>query len=297
MRFKEIRPGMAIHCQREEDANTLLEHLDTLGYRWFSNMRLTEENLYHGCGEETCYFINYNKKVTFGICDGYREEGYTITEFSDLIEIESRFKVGDKAIVRDDLIIGKGYGGDCEFSKDMERFKGKIVTIKEECFPGEYEIKEDGQQWMWTNSMLKTMENVDENKSTEMSAVEVLEWFRENYENHDVMRKVFGHDLAFRRIIVNNSPQKIIENITAYESAKKEQKPVDVEYGWYCEILKMGKGGVMETVDRHKMWEGDEQTAMDEAAERARQYAVDSGTQTCFRVCGICRVKAGGVID
>lgn len=64
-----------------------------------------------------------------------------------------KYKVGDKVKIREDLIIGKYYGGD-SFMQEMAKFRGKIVTIRDiDC--GEYTIEELKFGWHWTDEMIK----------------------------------------------------------------------------------------------------------------------------------------------
>lgn len=89
IKFKEIKPGMAIHCQTEEEAEKLFKHLDRLGYKWWSDESLLiEDTIYDRYGKNTCYFIEENKEVTYSDIGFFKSKGYEITEFSDLIEPE-----------------------------------------------------------------------------------------------------------------------------------------------------------------------------------------------------------------
>ncbi|MCD8366127.1 MAG: hypothetical protein LUC83_10055 [Clostridiales bacterium] len=92
MKFKEIKPGMVIHCPKEEDARALLEHLDGLGYVWATRISLKDEAHFKhilSCDKE--YFTIWNDMtVTAGM-----RRTWEITEFSDLIEPEPGFKVWD----------------------------------------------------------------------------------------------------------------------------------------------------------------------------------------------------------
>ena len=77
-----------------------------------------------------------------------------------------KYKVGDKVRVRSDLEESETYG-DQTFVKQMEKYKGKLVTISEE-HPRFYYIKEDkDENWCWTDEMFEPVE--------EMSAIEALE--------------------------------------------------------------------------------------------------------------------------
>ena len=74
-----------------------------------------------------------------------------------------KYKIGDKVFVRSDLEEGKKYGDEVVIS-DMLYFKGKIVTIEHVDYPNHYRIKEDPDQWHWTDEMFS------ENKSEEIKS-------------------------------------------------------------------------------------------------------------------------------
>ena len=63
-----------------------------------------------------------------------------------------KYKIGDKVLVRPDLEEGKTYGDEVVMS-DMLYLKGKIVTIEHVDHPDYYRIKEDPDQWHWTDEM------------------------------------------------------------------------------------------------------------------------------------------------
>lgn len=68
-----------------------------------------------------------------------------------------KYKIGDKVLVRSDLEEGKKYGDEVVMS-DMLYFKGKIVTIEHVDYPNHYRIKEDPDQWYWTDEMFSEKE-------------------------------------------------------------------------------------------------------------------------------------------
>ena len=79
-----------------------------------------------------------------------------------------KYKIGDKVLVRPDLEEGKTYGDEVVMS-DMLYLKGKIVTIEHVDHPNHYRIKEDPDQWHWTDEMFSEKEseylsNFDSNK-------------------------------------------------------------------------------------------------------------------------------------
>lgn len=62
-----------------------------------------------------------------------------------------KYKVGDKVLVREDLIVDQWYGRDV-FISEMVSFKEKIVTIKK-IYTDIYTIVEDSGKWHWTDEM------------------------------------------------------------------------------------------------------------------------------------------------
>ena len=64
-----------------------------------------------------------------------------------------KYKVGDKVKIREDLIIGEGYG-EHRVVSDMTEFIGDIVTITN-VFPSGYGIKEDNGEWYWSEDMFE----------------------------------------------------------------------------------------------------------------------------------------------
>lgn len=77
-------------------------------------------------------------------------------------------KVGSKVRVKRNLKSGNHYSyhplwhgtSSMYFNEEMEKFKGKIVTIVEYMDGDDiYIIKEDNQEWAWVESMFETMDN------------------------------------------------------------------------------------------------------------------------------------------
>ena len=78
-----------------------------------------------------------------------------------------KYKIGDKVLVRPDLEENKIYGIEVAMS-DMLFFRGKIVTIEHVNHPYYYRIKEDPDQWYWTDEMFSEKES-EEIKSEYLS--------------------------------------------------------------------------------------------------------------------------------
>lgn len=101
-----------------------------------------------------------------GICDGYYrvkdDLDYNWTE--DMFQglVKPRYKIGDKVVVRKDLVVDDKYGIDpmgakCLFVSEIDFLKGKTVTIAsvdaEPLGYIRYSIKEDDGDWWWTDDM------------------------------------------------------------------------------------------------------------------------------------------------
>ena len=84
-----------------------------------------------------------------------------------------KYQVGDKVLVRSDLEEGKIYGDEVVMS-DMLFFRGKIVTIEHVDHPCCYRIKEDPNQWHWTDEMFDEKES-EEIKSEYLSYCEKID--------------------------------------------------------------------------------------------------------------------------
>ena len=86
-----------------------------------------------------------------------------------------KYKIGDKVLVRSDLEKGKKYGDEV-FMSDMLFFRGKIVTIEHIDHPNYYRIKEDPEQWYWTDEMF--IEKEPEKIKSDLEEIE--EYFNSN---------------------------------------------------------------------------------------------------------------------
>lgn len=91
-----------------------------------------------------------------------------------------KYKIGDKVLVRPDLEEGKKYGDEVVMS-DMLFFRGKIVTIEHVDHPCCYRIKEDPDQWHWTDEMFDEKES-EEIKSEYLSYCEEINEYFNSYK-------------------------------------------------------------------------------------------------------------------
>ena len=108
------------------------------------------------------------KEVTISYIDSYgyyriKEDSKGLRWTDEMLLPVTKYKIGDKVIVREDLIAGENYGKDV-FTSAMVSFKGKVVTISK-VIGFKYEIEEDDKTWNWTDEMFSG--KVSENFSSE----------------------------------------------------------------------------------------------------------------------------------
>lgn len=78
--FWASKEKLAIHCDTEEKAKTLLNAFDKLGKKWNSYMSYLDRDYYSIDKQNTCY-SNDNRYAPY---DWYEKNGYTIYEFDEV---------------------------------------------------------------------------------------------------------------------------------------------------------------------------------------------------------------------
>lgn len=106
-----------------------------------------------------------------------------------------KYKIGDKVLVRSDLEEGKKYGNEVVMS-DMLFFKGKIVTIEHVDHPDCYRIKEDPDQWHWTDEMFDEKES-EEIKSEYLPYCEKIDEYSEYLSYCEEIDEYFNFDKIY----------------------------------------------------------------------------------------------------
>ena len=95
------------------------------------------------------------KIVTINKVVGYRceiaEDPFRCWWTEEMFLPITKYNIGDKVFVREDLEIGKEYGRDL-FVSEMSFLKGKTVIISDIKY-GFYKIIEDSGKWNWTDEM------------------------------------------------------------------------------------------------------------------------------------------------
>lgn len=93
--------------------------------------------------------------------------------------MSSKFKVGDKVKIREDLKVGCRYNDGCFFDQEMEKYKGKNAVIKNGRIPTylngnekienannyRYTLDIDNGEFYWSSSMLEKVEDKKHFKS------------------------------------------------------------------------------------------------------------------------------------
>lgn len=131
MKFKEIKPGMAIHCPKKKNAKKLLKHLRKLGYALYGEEKLMQDVRY-GFGERTCYEIEKDMTVIYADIGYFKDRGYEITEFSEIVLQEPsaeevlKFLCGHYG----DGKYEEAFGNDYSFSELSRRFSAEEIIYK-----------------------------------------------------------------------------------------------------------------------------------------------------------------------
>lgn len=157
-----------------------------------------------------------------------------------------KYKVGDKVRVRqwDDMVKEFGFFDDlkkdinipgCTFVNNMKKFCGRVVTISSNtisCGNDIHLIKEDDQNWYWTDDMFENVyyscaDNI--NKSLQNACVKVFESILPKYPKHNDMLDTFTKiPKGEIKITAEEIKEMMKENKTV--EAKKEVHPKDEDH-------------------------------------------------------------------
>lgn len=141
-----------------------------------------------------------------------------------------KYKVGDKVRIREDLVMGENYGGSVAVD-DMTDMCGSVVTIERVGEVHGYYIKEDPDEYCWTDEMFEPVE--------EMSAIEAIKLFGELCHEQDgcdecPIKKI---DDAIRCYEIRTErPEAVVEVLKQWKS-DHEKKPIETEFAWCVLII------------------------------------------------------------
>lgn len=143
-----------------------------------------------------------------------------------------KYKVGDKVRVRSDLEESETYG--CQsFVKQMEKYKGKLVTISEE-HQGFCYIEEDkDENWCWTDEMFEPVEE----ELTAEEAIKVLaDMCARECKNCELGKLVKESRYSFCSAYRREHPDKVVEILKQWKK-DHEKKEVEVTQKIYCLVV------------------------------------------------------------
>ena len=122
---------------------------------------------------------------------------------------------------------------------EMDKYLGTIMTISFICddpiYHCPYKMKEDDGCWNWNDDMIEGL------VADEMSAVELLEWFKEHYDMPSSLYTTFGHVYDMGSLCNAFTPEEIVSRIKKFERdhAPKKMTVAEIEeqLGYRVEII------------------------------------------------------------
>jgi hypothetical protein len=192
-----------------------------------------------------------------------------------------KYKVGDKVRVRSDLEESETYG--CQsFVKQMEKYKGKLVTISEE-HQGFCYIEEDkDDNWCWTDEMFEPVEE----ELTAEEAIKVLaDMCARECKNCELGKLVKESRYSFCSAYRREHPDKVVEILKQWKK-DHEKKEIEVELAYVVRVIE-DTGKVKRCV-----YEEDVTEVKDEAMKRVlKEYCKEHEGKFFAVYEEMCRVK------
>lgn len=99
--INDYKGKYVMHCKTEAEANDFCAYLDSIGKRWRSGSRYTDNTYYDRYLEDTAYEFNTDQ---FDDIHCSRKDGYTILEWEDFMNntfTKADLKTGDVILRRD----------------------------------------------------------------------------------------------------------------------------------------------------------------------------------------------------
>lgn len=190
-----------------------------------------------------------------------------------------KYKVGDKVRIREDLVMGENYGGSVAVD-DMTDMCGSVVTIERVGEVHGYYIKEDPDEYCWTDEMFEPVE--------EMSAIEAIKLFGELCHEQDgcdecPIKKI---DDAIRCYEIRTERPEAVVEVLKQRKSDHEKKPIETEFAYVVRVIE-DTGKVKRCV-----YEEDVTEAKEEAMKRIlKEYCKEHEGKFFTVYEEICRVK------
>lgn len=190
-----------------------------------------------------------------------------------------KYKVGDKVRIREDLVTGGNYGGSVAVD-DMTDMGGSVVTIERVGEVHGYYIKEDPDEYCWTDEMFEPVE--------EMSAIEALEILAEICMKQYTCSKCPNQCIDRQKTCVSirrENPTEVVKVLEQWK-ADHEKKPIETELAYVVRVIE-DTGKVKRCV-----YEEDVTEVKEEAMKRVLEEYCKEHEGKFFTVYEeICRVK------
>ena len=195
-----------------------------------------------------------------------------------------KYKVGDKVKIRRDLKTLEVYG-DQLFVEQMDKYKGKSVTISE-VFSDTYYIKEDkDENWSWTDEMFEA-----ENELTAEVAIRLKSEMCGSMRCYNCGLSMKNNDKGVQCSELSQKyPEKVLEVLKQWKK-DHEKKEVETEFVYLIRIMKE-EGDCTTCIYAYEVNE-DKDDIDEKMDELVKQYYEENGGKIYAKLERICRVKS-----
>ena len=195
-----------------------------------------------------------------------------------------KHKVGDKVKIRRDLKTLEVYG-DQLFVEQMDKYKGKSVTISE-VFSDTYYIKEDkGENWSWTDEMFEA-----ENELTAEEAIRLRFEMCMETSCYDCGMSKHNNNMGVScNELQQKYPKRAVEILKQWK-VDHEKKEVETEIVYLIKVMKE-EGDSTTCIYTYEVKE-DKDDIDEKMDELVKQYYEENGGKIYAKLERICRVKS-----
>lgn len=142
-----------------------------------------------------------------------------------------KYKVGDKVRIREDLVMGENYG-DSVAVDDMVDMAGSVVTIERFGEVHGYYIKEDPDDYCWTDEMFEPVEE----ELTAEEAIRILGGMCRDFSCCECPIYELIEDEGNCDNLRAEKPDKVIEVLKQWKK-DHEKKPIETENVMYIVVM------------------------------------------------------------
>ena len=178
MRLKEIKPGMGIHCNSDDEKKALLEEAERLGYIWINGCIPTDCIMVKSSGL-TIHFHEKNEYYAFDHIT-WSNKASGVTEFTDLIlhelTAEEVLQICAEICNESECLVCPFGEEHCFNDKDTD--KSGIVAICEK-WKSDHEKKEPEIEWFWKSYVVGGSDYKE--ADTEQEAMEWCEYYAKEH--------------------------------------------------------------------------------------------------------------------